>query len=70
MTGMTKREFDRLKVGDFLVNKEGELFKINMDYVFGPPVQVFGAVLQNSENYRSIRIDGGNYHFYKRAFPC
>ena len=70
MTGMTKREFDRLQIGDFVTNKEGELFKIDMDYVFGPPTQVFSATLQNGGAYKSIRIDSDNFHFFKRAFPC
>ena len=69
MIGMTKGEFDRLKVGDFVANREGEFYKIEMDYVFGPPVQVFEAILQNGEKYQSIRIDEGNFRFFKRVFP-
>ena len=67
---MTKIEFDRLKVGDFVANREGEIFKIEMDYVFGPPAQVFGAILQNEEKYQSIRISEGNFKFFERVFPC
>ena len=67
---MTKREFDRLKVGDFIVNKEGEIFKIDMDYVLGPPVQVFSAILQGGEREQSIRISEGNFQYYERIFPC
>ena len=67
---MTKREFDRLNVGDFVVNKEGEIFKIDMDYVLGPPVQVFSAILQSENTYQSIRISEGTFHFYERIFPC
>ena len=70
MTGMTKREFGRLQIGDYITNKEGELFKIDMDYVFGPPAQVFGAALQNDGAYKAIRIDGSNFHHFKRAFLC
>jgi len=70
MPYLTKRDFDRLRVGDFLTDKEGKLYKIDMDYVFGPPAQVFSAVLQNGDKYQAIRIDGSNFHLYKRAFPC
>ena len=66
---MTKREFDKLKVGDFIVNKEGENFKVDMDYVFGPPVQVLSATLQGGEREQSIRISEGNFQFYERIFP-
>ena len=66
---MTKREFDRLKVGDFVVNKEGEIFKIDMDYVLGSPVQIFSAILQHEKTYQSIRISEGNFRFYERIFP-
>ena len=66
---MTKREFDRLKVGDFVTNKEDEIFKIDMEYVFGPPTQVFSAVLQSEGTYQAIRISEGNFQFYERIFP-
>ena len=66
---MTKGEFDRLSVGDYVTNKEGEVFKIDMDYVLGPPSQIFSAVLQNGKAYQSIRISEGNFQFYERIFP-
>ena len=70
MTGMTKREFDRLQIGDYITNKEGELFKIDMDYIFGTLVQVLSATLQNTNKYKAVRIDGSNFHFFKRVLPC
>ena len=66
---MTKRKFDKLKVGDSVVDKEGKIFTIDMDYVFGPPAQVFSAILQGGEKYQSIRISEGNFQFYERIFP-
>ena len=66
---MTKREFDMLKVGDFIANREGEIFEVDMDYVIGPPVQVFSANLQGGERAQSIRISEGNFQFYERIFP-
>ena len=66
---MTKREFDRLKVGDYVTNREGEIFKVDMDYVLDPPVQIFGALLQGGERYQSIRISEVNFQFYERIFP-
>ena len=69
MIGMTIREFNKLKVGDFVTNRKGEIFKIDMDYVFGSPAQVFGAILQDDDKYQSIRIDEDNFQFFKRVFP-
>ena len=66
---MTEGEFERLKVGDFVADSEGEIFKINMDYVLGPPVQIFNAVLQSKGKYQAIRISEGNFRFYERVFP-
>ena len=66
---MTKKEFDILKVGDHVANGEGEIFKIDMEYVLGPPVQIFSALLQGVERYQSIRISEGNFQFYERVFP-
>ena len=66
---MTKREFDRLRAGDFVTNKEDEIFKIDMDYVFGLPTQVFSAVLQREGKYHSIRVNKGNFQFYEIIFP-
>jgi len=67
---MTKREFEHLKAGDYLTDKEGALYKIDMDYVLGPPVQIFSALLQSGDKYEAIRIDSSNFHLFKRAFPC
>ena len=66
---MTKREFDRLKVGDCIANREGEIFTIDGEYVLGPPVQVFSAVLRGGERSQAIRISEGNFQFYERIFP-
>jgi hypothetical protein len=66
---MTESEFDRLKVGDFVADREGDVYKITMDYALGPPKQIFSAVLQSDVKYQEIRISEGNFRFYERVFP-
>jgi len=66
---VTKSEFDKLKIGDCITNRKGEIFQIDMDYVFGPPKQVFGAKLLDAEKYQSIRVSESNFCFFERVFP-
>ena len=67
---IAKREFDRLEGGDHVTNRDGEIFTIDMEYVLGPPVQIFSAILQSGEKYQPIRISEGIFQFYERIFPC
>lgn len=63
---MTKAEFKHLKVGDVVISKDGEQYRIKLDWVHGPPNQVFYAERIKPDTYRAIQVSEGNMQFWEK----
>lgn len=62
---MTKNEFEKLKIGDYVCLKKDELFVVKDDYVWGPPCKVCLVELVNNTSLKQCQISRDNYLYWE-----
>ena len=63
---MTKQEFQKLKVGDVIVNDRGEEYRIKDDWLYGRPNQVFYAERIKPERYHAVQLSENNTQYWEK----
>lgn len=74
MIHTTTNEFEKLKIGDFVRTKAGQLYVVKDDYVWGPPCKVCQVTTVESDNSENsinnksgsqCQISCDNYMYWK-----